>query len=280
MLVDTGGVAFGDVAAGPQEVQAESAMLSGTAAKASHLGVDYVDMVGGEGALTWLLESPDDGAYKITFRYTQMEGRDMALDANCTLASASLPFMVTGDWDTTFKADVSQSVLFRKGTNKLVLRTNGGSGPNFDKLILSRPTCDLKPGESTCEAEDALITGGGVVLTNAPVTYVDWQGKEGSLWWYLKAPAAGTYDITFHYAQKEQRDMDVTVNGTKVPNFPVLKTTPDWNVGWLGDVTITVALKAGVNSLGLATNGGSGPNFDKITLSDMGTGGAGGAGGL
>jgi hypothetical protein len=136
-----------------------------------------------------------------------------------------------------------------------------------------------------CEAEDALQTGkAGVAMDGGGWTgsgFSDMHGAEGGVAWSLDAPEAGKYSLTFSYVQDDVRDMTVLLNGVTIAQSLPFNNTHTWNTGWTADVTIEVELLEGLNAFRISTNGGSGPNFDSLTVKlvpDTGAGGAGGGG--
>jgi Carbohydrate binding module (family 35) len=279
VVPESGGKDLAALVSGPQTIEAEDAELTGSAAIGNAgigwTGKGYADMVGSEGGMTWLVDAPGNGEYKLTWRYTQEEGRDMALNVNCTDVAASVPFSITGSWNSNWKSDVTQIAMLKGGTNRIVLATNGGSGPNFDTLTLEMnfapPTCKLTSGASAeCEAERGLTIGStGIANAGSGWTgtgYADMFGKEGGVTWVVDAPVAGTYALTFVYTQMEGRDMTLKVNGAQAVASVAFTNTGSWDSSWVRDVKTNVTLKAGLNAVTLATNGGSGPNFDKIIV--------------
>lgn len=174
-------------------------------------------------------------------------------------------------------------VTLNKGTNQIKLETNGGSGANFDSLLITPPLCQLDVDPKTCEAERALMSGAAGLATQgsgwAGEGFADMLGSEGAVNWVIDAPQAGSYTLTFRYTQSDTRDMTLAVNDVvAVPSLP-FNNTNSWNTNWAADVTVDVTLQAGLNSVQLATNGASGPNFDSMSVAAVGAGGAGGAGG-
>ncbi len=286
----TGGADFAGLLLGPKSIEGEAATLSGAAAVANQgtgwSGTGFADMTGSEGAMTWLIDAPAAGDYVLDWSYTQEDERDMRLSVNCTVVAASVKFTNTGDWNTAWATGGAQTVTLKKGTNQIVLETNGGSGPNFDVMIVSPPICELAGDTlTTCEAERALLSGaaslakGGSGWTD--LGFADMNGAEGVVNWVLDAPYAGTYSLTFVYTQDATRDMTLTVNGAVAAASLDFNDTNSWNMAWASDVSYDVTLKRGINSLQLATNGESGPNFDSVKVQgpgDQGSGGAGGAG--
>ncbi len=125
----------------PHVLEAEDAELAGgtvaTVGGNNVSGTGYADMLGKEGSMTWFVEVQVGGDYTLTWKYAQLDSRDMTLEVNCVVAFQSVPFEYTGDWYTTWKTDISRVVRLNLGTNQLVLSTNGESGPNFDTMTIS-----------------------------------------------------------------------------------------------------------------------------------------------
>jgi len=150
--------------------------------------------------------------------------------------------------------------------------TSGGSATIGGVCMLSAATSTL------CEAEDAMLlnpTDGGAtpgVATDGSgwtgTGFADFHSGNGGVSWTLNAPQAGTYTITFAYAETEVRDMALTVNGTAAAESPLsFNIGSDWNSNWLADVSVAVVLNAGSNTVEIMVNdGGSGPNFDKVAV--------------
>ncbi len=96
----------------------------------------------------------------------------------------------------------------------------------------------------------------------------------------VDAPAAGSYTVTFRYANggSADRPLALSVNGGAASNVAFAPTAaPVGGVAWEGwtDVTVHVDLAAGANTLKLAIPAGAvdGPNIDQITLVADTTGG-------
>ncbi len=284
----TGGVDLAGLLLGPKSIEGEAATLRGAAAVANDgsgwSGTGFADMKGSEGAMTWLIDAPAAGDYVLDWSYTQDDGRDMRLSVNCTVVAASVAFTNTGNWNSAWTTGGAQTVKLKKGTNQIVLETNGGSGPNFDVMIVSPPMCELAGDAlTTCEGERALLSGAASVANGGSgwtdLGFADMNGGEGVVNWVLDAPYAGTYSLTFVYTQDATRDMTLTVNGAVAAASLAFNDTNSWNMAWASDVSYDVTLKRGINSLQLGTNGESGPNFDSVKVQGQGDDGAGGAGG-
>src|SRR5437763_12904061 len=82
------------------------------------------------------------------------------------------------------------------------------------------PPCGLAV---TCEAE-SVVRGGGVVISSAHAGYTgsgfaDYPGTgAGYVEWSINVPAAGTYLLSFRYANAgtDDRPMAIAVNGTTI----------------------------------------------------------------
>lgn len=283
----TGGVDFATLLVGPKSIEGEAATMTGAAALASEgsgwSGTGFADMKASEGAMTWLIDAPAAGEYVLNWTYTQDDTRDMRLSVNCAVIAESVAFTDTDSWNTAWTTGGAQKVKLVRGTNQIVLETNGDSGPNFDVMIVSPPICALAgEASTTCEGERALLSGAAFVETAGTgwtdLGFADMAGQEGAVNWVVDAPHAGTYTLTFVYTQDDTRDMSLSVNGVVAAASLPFNDTNSWNTAWASDVTYDVALKKGINSLQLATNGASGPNFDSVKVQGQGAGGEGGAG--
>ncbi len=121
----------------PQTFEAEDALLLGGARVAKggngSTGTGWVDFEGREGGLEWDIEVKTTGPYRLNWRYTAMEERDMSLTVNCQEPSTTVQFFSTGSWDHDW-ANVNRTLTLSSGKNRIVFETNSGSGPNFDTL--------------------------------------------------------------------------------------------------------------------------------------------------
>jgi hypothetical protein len=286
----TGGVDSADLLVGAHTIEGELSTLGGAAVVASDgsgwTGTGFADMKASEGSMTWLVDVPAAGDYTLSWRFAQDDARDMRLSVNCTKIAESIAFENTHSWNAVWASGGSTLVTLTKGTNRIVLETNGASGPNFDAMTLTPPLCELDAAvETTCEAEAALMTGAaGLAAEGSGWTgegFADMFAAEGAVNWVLDAPDAGSYSLTFVYTQDATRDMTLTVNGVVAEPSLAFDDTDSWNTAWASDVVYDVQLSAGLNSVQLSTNGASGPNFDSVKVASLGAGGAGagGAGG-
>jgi hypothetical protein len=111
--------------------------------------------------------------------------------------------------------------------------------------------------------------------------YIDFGSNAGdAISINFNAPAAGTYTVTFRYANADgtgaSRPLDLAVNGSAAGTLPFV-VTGTGNPGWENwtDLTVEVELAAGANAVRLAIPAGAlnGPNIDQITFTPKQGGG-------
>mgnify|MGYP001282947059 CR=1 FL=1 len=103
-----------------------------------YTGKGFVDFQGPSGEhLKWLIHSESEGECTLSFRYALGQGsRPLQLKVNGKIIAKALPFNSTGSW-TTWKS-VKSNVVFKAGTNEILLESTGASGPNVDSLTIER----------------------------------------------------------------------------------------------------------------------------------------------
>jgi uncharacterized delta-60 repeat protein len=141
-------------------------------------------------------------------------------------------------------------------------------------VILARFLADPPaPVGRTYEAEQALITGAAVSRAHPGYTgtgYVDYAHAAGDYAEFtVDAPAAGTYELAFRYANggTSARRMDLRVTGAAVPGGLSFAPTGSWRT-W-NSRAVTVSLAAGANKVRLVASGQSGPNVDALTVTPL-----------
>jgi unsaturated rhamnogalacturonyl hydrolase len=152
-----------------------------------------------------------------------------------------------------------------------------GSAPVAPASAALAPAA-LQAAASLYEAENATIFEGQVNSDHPGFTgtgFVNYDNVVGSyVEFAVSAPAAGTFTLTFRYANgtSTNRPMDIAVNGTvKVPNL-AFGSTGTWD-NWTNQ-TATVDLVAGANTVrASATTSGGGPNLDSMNVASGGGGG-------
>jgi hypothetical protein len=121
----------------------------------------------------------------------------------------------------------------------------------------------------TYEAEHATISGAGVSTAHGGyggTGFVDYLHATGdSVEFTVEAPAAGTYDLGFRYANggTSPRAMGLRVGAANAGSvsFAPTGSWTTWNTAGA-----SVALAAGTNTIRLAATGRSGPNLDALTV--------------
>nr|WP_297460315.1 carbohydrate-binding protein [uncultured Halomonas sp.] len=110
--------------------------------------------------------------------------------------------------------------------------------------------------------------------------YLDFGDTSGdAVTFTVNVAQAGTYDLNIRYASNTDRPLDLSVNGGSADQLAFVTTDPDGSGieegfdHWLFE-TVTVTLAAGENSLSLAIPPGlnTGPNLDRIEITEAGSG--------
>ena len=154
-------------------------------------------------------------------------------------------------------------------TYEVQVEASDSTGLTDDQLV-SVTVTDVNESSNLYEAEDADLTGASVSggRGSSGGEYVDFQNATGdTIAWTVSAPTAGTYDLTWRYANgSSNRPLELTINGDVFDesfNFP---TTGGWySKGW-GFVTQSVGLNSGNNTVELTAIGSSGANFDYLSM--------------
>jgi hypothetical protein len=138
--------------------------------------------------------------------------------------------------------------------------------------ITPTPTPTIPPCAigTTCEAEN-VIRGGGVVVSTVHTGYTgtgfaDYPGTgAGFVEWPVYVPTAGTYVLSFSYANggTTDRPMAIAVNGTTIISSMSFQATGSWTT-WILRQT-TVSLPAGLIKI-RATELPNGPNVDSLKV--------------
>ncbi|MBD0739348.1 CBM35 domain-containing protein [Streptomyces sp. CBMA29] len=131
--------------------------------------------------------------------------------------------------------------------------------------------------QQTYQAESATLSGAVVGSDNSGYTgtgYADYVNASGDyVQWTVQAPAAGSYTLTFRYANAtfNDRPLGISVNGAAARNlsFPATGSWTTWGV-----VALTAQLAKGANTVRATAIGFSGANVDwlGVTQSSVPTG--------
>ena len=221
---------------------------------------------------------PATGDYLLTWTYTEADQRDMVLEVNCVAAVDPILFANTLSWNSLW-TDIGRHASLTRGVNSIRLRTNGRSGPNFDKMTITPPVCRLSEiGSVDCQAEEALMSGATRLATSGGgwtgTGFAEFVGAADAVNWVLDAPETGVYKLTFFHHQDGTGELNLKVNGVSAATSLALGDSG----AWAGDVSVEVSLLTGLNSLQLSVKDGRGGSLDKVVVESLsGHGGAGGA---
>ncbi len=135
-------------------------------------------------------------------------------------------------------------------------------------LASQAAAADLSVAAEVYQAESATISQGVVESNHAGFTgtgFVNYDNVVGSyVQFAVTAPTAGSYTLTFRYANGTTVDRPLSVGGTAV-GFPPTGAWTTWSTR-----SVTVALNAGANQVrGTATTANGGPNLDSLTVAAM-----------
>jgi unsaturated rhamnogalacturonyl hydrolase len=233
--------------------------------------VNYDNVVGSY--VEFAVTAPAAGTFTLTFRYANGTSTNRPVDVavNGSVKVPNLAFGPTGTWDTWTTQTATVDLAAGANTVRATATTSNG-GPNLDSMSVEPRVSSL------LEAEDATIFEGQVNSDHPGFTgtgFVNYDNVVGSyVEFAVTAPAAGTFTLTFRYANgtSTNRPVDVAVNGSvKVPNL-AFGPTGTWDT-WTTQ-TATVDLAAGTNTIrATATTSGGGPNLDSMNVASGGGGG-------
>jgi Carbohydrate binding module (family 35)/Carbohydrate binding module (family 6) len=270
--------------------EAESAVLGGGAvARGSYpgyTGTGFVQYAGnGTGSVEWTVDVPTAGTYSLSFRYAHggTADRPLSIRVNGAVLNPALSFPITSwtGWTVT-----TQTASLPAGVVR-IRASEVANGPNLDSLTVTggapppatgapravpsaaRPPIGCAVGD-TCEAETALL-GPEVVAATLHTGYTgsgfaDYPGSgNGFVEWTVIVPTAGTYSLSFRYANGggADRPMSIRVNGTVVNTSMSFPVTTDWKTWAVRSQTAT--LPAGVVRI-RATESPNGSNIDNLTV--------------
>jgi uncharacterized protein YegP (UPF0339 family) len=250
--------------------QAEAATVVGAVRATNHTGytgtgfVDYVRTSGDY--VEFAVDAPAAGNYVLDFRYANgsTTDRPLELKVNGQVVRTQLPFAGTGSWDKWGTS--AASVALPAGRSTVRLTTAGVSGPNLDALTVRPPQTQVQ----TLQAEAATLSGAKVQAGNAGYTgtgYADYTNASGDyVEWKVNVAAAGQYRLSFRYANgsTSDRPLDLSINGQVLSPRLSFAPTGGWSV-WK-DVSTTVTLAAGTNTIRLTASGFNGPNIDRLEV--------------
>jgi exo-1,4-beta-D-glucosaminidase len=256
---------------GPARYEAENATISQGVVESNHLNysgtgfVNYDNLTGSY--VEWTVSTPTATSARLDFRYANgtTTDRPMTITVDGTAVATTTSFPGTGNWDTW--ATKALTVDLSAGTHKVrATATTSNGGPNADYLDVT----PLAP-KTRYEAENATISQGVVEsnhLNYSGTGFVNCDNVVGSyVQWTVSVPSAGSYPIVVRYSNgtTTNRPADIAFNGTVVVAGQAFGPTANWDT-W-ADVSLTVTLAAGTNTIRVTGTTANGPaNLDYLEV--------------
>ncbi|MEV0351246.1 CBM35 domain-containing protein [Nonomuraea sp. NPDC050680] len=253
--------------------EAEAATISKGVLETTHTGFSGTGYVNGDNVsgsyLEFAVTAPSDGSATLDLRYANgtTTNRPATITVNGTAIATGHAFTSTGTWDAWTTATLTATL--RAGANTVrVTATTANGNPNLDFLdVTPASTQDI-----AYQAESAVLSQAAVASNHTGFTgtgFVDYVNTTGGyVEWTVNAAEAASTTLTLRYANgtKENRPLDISVNGTVVAAGKAFDPTANWDT-WV-DLAITAQLNAGANTVrATATAATGGPNLDKLTVS-------------
>jgi exo-1,4-beta-D-glucosaminidase len=248
---------------GPARLEAENATISQGVVEANHLNFSGTGFVNYDNVTGSYVDFTVTGPVsQVSIRYANGTTTNRPMSVN----GVTVDFPGTGNWDTWATATIPLSL--GSGTQHIRLTaTTANGGPNLDFIEVV-----TAPPPSRLEAEDAMISQGVVEanhLNFSGTGFVNCDNVVGSfVQWGVASPAGGTVTLKIRYANgtTTNRPADIIVNGTTIVAGQAFPSTTNWDT-W-ANVTLTVNLTAGVNTIRVVGTTANGPaNLDYIEVS-------------
>jgi glucose/arabinose dehydrogenase/Ca2+-binding RTX toxin-like protein len=275
-------------------LEAETAVLGGDTITVGdehpfYRGTGYVDF-GGEGDfIDWTLavEAEDAGTYEIGVRFanglpTELGPLTLEVDGEVVDTLVFPPTGITldppsvGNWSVWYNTFASDTVDFDAGTHSVRLISEGGDGPNVDRLILREAMEPAPVPAGTAvrlEAEDAFVAGGTARADDEQpgyrgTGYIDLgAAATDSVKWTVDVAEAGVYNLGVRYANglDATETMTLEVDGEEVETL-AFRPTGDWGTWRRSDTSEGIALDAGTHTIRVTSDGDDGPNVDLLVI--------------
>ncbi|HEY8937011.1 MAG TPA: chitobiase/beta-hexosaminidase C-terminal domain-containing protein, partial [Cyclobacteriaceae bacterium] len=154
----------------------------------------------------------------------------------------------------------------------IAVKSGMNDSPTSNATYIINPN----PNFSTMlEAEDATLSGALKKYTYAGFTgtgYGDYTNNSNDfIQWSVNVPSAGQYTLAFRYANGTTKDrpLQININGITTEASKSFPSTTLWT-NW-SEVSSTVSLNAGINTIRATCIGSSGGNIDHLTISSVGS---------
>ncbi|MEV6308217.1 TIM-barrel domain-containing protein [Streptomyces sp. NPDC051840] len=278
--------------------EAEDQLYDGPGLATDHTGFTGKGFLAGfevdNNAFTADVSAPSKGSYEAAVRYTNAVGGDgRHVDRTLSVsvdggADTTLTLPPTDSWDTWGVARLPLSLGKGPHTIKVHRAASDSGSVNIDSVALLSPGADYPSRQATaltgcrlgtsCEAEDAVLTGSTAVATDhegyaGPGFLAELNQGSSVTRRITGIPEDGTYTLRLRYANGAggdggHRDREITVGTGDGPDTPLsLPATDDWNT-W-ASASVDVRLKAGTDTVSLKCpdTGSCHVNLDSLSLS-------------
>jgi hypothetical protein len=258
--------------------EAESAALSGGAVVGTdHTGFSgtgfvegYTDTDKGTAATTFTVTTTAAGSTPVTLRYANGTTATMTLSVyvNGTRALQT-SLAATADWNTW--GTRTENLQLKAGSNTVAYRFDSTDSGNVNIDDITVGTVVAPPSGQVYQAATAFFAGGPSVATSLAgyygTGYLTGFTAQGALVDFtVDVASAGTYAVALGYANStgSAQTASLYVNGVKSGQISAASGS-----GWLS-LTQNVALRTGVNVVGLRTDSGDSGNLAVNYLSVTG----------
>lgn len=207
------------------------------------------------------IRAPQTGTYPVEISYISGDPRSAMIRANGG-SPQQVNFPSTGSWSTLGKFKIS--LALNAGNNTITVSSGSGASPDFDAFFISGALPPL-PGPVTVEAEsasrngDIAIVGCTACSMSAKITGID-RG-ESVTFERIQVQNSGTFEVELHYVAAGPRGASVSANGGSARTIALPATGSA-----IGQVTIPLALVAGLNTITVAGASQSAFDIDRIVV--------------
>lgn len=250
--------------------EAEAASLAGNAAPAPCSGCSGTTKVGGLGLGAGNTVSVDNV-------YAPRDGTYLMRIDSLTLGLRSYLYQVNDGPLQTFNSGggsfqiPSQSrvpVCLKRGYNRVRFGNAASYPPDLDRIVVEGAGDAALPASATYEAESAMFAGrASASFSNyasglAKVGNVGMGTANDVVFRDVTVPVSGNYQLEIDYATNGPRGLDVTINDGAPRRLTLDGSSFDDPVA----TVLTVALKAGANTIRLGHPDAPAPDLDRIVI--------------
>ncbi len=210
---------------------------------------EHIDF-GQNGAVSWNINVPVGGKYKLVVNYSTGATWGAILNAYAdTSKIAAWTVASTGGYGASSDFLTTDTFDLAEGMHTIKLEaTMGGTFVDSIRLELVREQMIPSKGVDVYSSHDAVYPGGFKSGTTASgVKYVDFNNLSGSIDFTVNAPKAGQYYIAVGYNTANEREFELIVNDFSYGHF-TCAANGSWYGGWSYQI-IKVDLNAGKNEI-------------------------------